>query len=104
MGLKLLTPLSLESDLTGVPASLELPPLFFICNCFCMLAVMIPIFLTLSYNVLDGTPYFLLACRADIPFFTSSIAALMSSLVYCLYLFHSILPFVPITLTMPGAG
>ena len=33
----------------------------------CVLPVVIPIFFTLSYSVRDGTPYFLEACRADIP-------------------------------------
>merc|ERR1712088_1131672 len=73
-------------------------------SCFCMLAVRIPIFFTLSYRVREGTPYFLLACRADIPFLTSSIAARISSFVYCLYRFHSTLPLGPIVLTIPGAG
>ena len=42
-------------------------PFPFCCSCFCMLAVRIPIFFTLSYSVREGTPYFLLACRADMP-------------------------------------
>ena len=116
---KLFSPFPPLSVLAGVSV-------FFFCwSCFCMLAVSIPIFFTLSYRVRDGTPYFLLACRADIPkyqtcnqhlltpgqegggfspFLTSSIAARMSSLVYCLYRFHSTFPLGPIVLTMPGAG
>ena len=76
----------------------------------CMLRpVVIPIFFTLSYRVRDGTPYLREAWRAlipneingmskgdlhetfhlPLPFFTSSMAAMMSCLVYCLYRFHS---------------
>ena len=59
---------------------------------------------TLSYKVLEGTPYFLDAWRALMPAFTSSMAARMSSLVYCLYRFHSAFPLAPTTRIIPGAG
>ena len=53
-----------------------------------MKTMMVVTVFTLSYRVREGTPYFLDACRADIPCLTSSMAAMMSLRVYCLYLFH----------------
>ena len=47
---------------------------FFCCSCFCMFAVRMPIFFTLSYRVREGTPYFLLAWRAEQPEFKLAIS------------------------------